>query len=485
MAMNERWTDPSLFLNDDFYLSTPLARRLYHEIAAPLPILDYHCHLPPRDIAENRSFDNLAEAWLEGDHYKWRLMRANGVAEDLVRGPADPRERFRAFARTLPMAPGNPVFLWAHLELLRYFGIREPLCETSADRIWAAARERLSGWGCRDIIRQSGVEALCTTDDPADDLSWHRRIRESQEDGSAGAFRTRVRPAFRPDRAMNLEADGYGDWLDRLASAAGMEGGIGDCAGLQLALSRRMDAFGAEGCCLSDHALAWVPGLAEGEAFPDDAELDGLFQRRLSGVRPAAAECDRFRLGLLVWLGREVAARGWTFQLHIGALRNNHSRAFRVAGPDSGYDAIADRPLARPLAALLDRLALEEALPRTILYSLNPGDTIVLASLAGCFQDSVPGKVQVGSAWWFNDTREGMWQQLTVTAEQGLLGRFVGMLTDSRSFFSYPRHEVFRRLLCERLGAYAASGELPADPECLRPVVEGVCVRNARELLGI
>ena len=463
------------FIHDDFLLTTPAARRLYHEHAAPEPILDYHCHLPPVDIASNRRFRNLFEIWLEGDHYKWRAMRANGIDERYCTGDAPPFEKFQAWAATVPYTLRNPLYHWTHLELSRYFGIDEPLNESTAARIWDQANERLASpeYSTQGILNKFRVTALCTTDDPADDLAAHRTL-------AACPLPTAVLPAFRPDRALAVhEPAAFNGWVERLAAGSGTE--IGNFTAFLDALCGRVDFFHAQGCRLSDHGLEQSPSH-----FCNESAAAAIFDQARAGVAATREERGQFTTFLLLFLGRLYAEKSWTMQLHLGALRGCNTRLLARLGADTGFDSIGDFPQASALAAFLDRLDQDNRLPRTIIYNLNPADNYVIAGLIGNFQDgSTPGKIQMGSAWWFLDQKEGMEWQLNALSNLGLLSRFVGMVTDSRSFMSYPRHEYFRRTLCQLLGRDVASGELPDDDALLAPLVRNLCHRNARDFLGL
>ena len=458
------------FIHDNFLLGTPAARRLYHEVAAPEPIFDYHCHLPPGDLAGNRQFDNLFEIWLQGDHYKWRAMRANGVAEHLITGDADPFDKFKAWAATVPYTLRNPLYHWTHLELQRYFGITELLNEASAERIWQQANERLATpeLSVHGILEKFRVSTVCTTDDPADDLRAHAALAGS-------SLPTRVLPAFRPDAVLNVHRpEALNAWVPRLEAAAGTS--VGTLSDLLDALCQRHDFFHAHGCRLSDH------GLERCHADPcTEGEAANIFAAARGGRAASPEEHARFASYLLVFLGRLYAESGWTMQLHLGALRNTNTRLLRAAGPDTGFDSVGDFPQAATLAALLDRLDAGDALPKTVLYNLNPADNYVFASMIGNFQDgSLPGKVQFGSGWWFLDQKEAMGWQLNALSNLGLLSRFVGMVTDSRSFMSYPRHEYFRRVLCDLVGRDLEAGELPDDEGLVDSLVRNICHENAR-----
>jgi glucuronate isomerase len=462
------------FMDEDFLLTTKTSRDLFHGVAEGLPIIDYHCHLSPREIAEDKRFKNLTEAWLYGDHYKWRAMRINGIEEPLVTGPADDYERFLAWAGTVPMLVGNPLFHWAHLELKRYFGIEDVLTPSTAPDVWKRANAKLteSGMGAQGLIARSRVKVVCTTDDPADSLQWHAKIQEN------AALPFRVYPAWRPDKALNIDKPGFPAYVRTLGEAAGAE--IRDWPGLLAALGPRLEFFRAMGCRASDHAFEYLPFA---QCSGDEAA--GIFARALAGGQIAREEADKYRTALMLWLGERYAEMGWAMQLHVGAARNLNTRMFRLLGPDTGYDAAADHALSENLAALLDALELRDKLPKTILYTLNPKDNYVIATALGSFQGGgVPGKVQFGSAWWFNDHLGGMERQMRDLADTGLLSRFVGMLTDSRSFLSYTRHEYFRRLLCDMLGRWVENGECPDDPAMLEPIVRGVCHENAERYFG-
>jgi glucuronate isomerase len=463
------------FIHEDFLLQTRTARRLYHNFAEEEPIFDYHCHLAPKDIAENRQFKNLFELWLEGDHYKWRAMRANGVSERYITGDAEPFEKFRAWAATVPHTLRNPLYHWTHLELKRYFGIDELLDEDSAVRAWKRANAQLAGSDLttQGILKKFNVTTLCTTDDPVDDLSHHEAL-------AAGDLTTRVLPAFRPDKALALhQPEVFGTWLKRLEEAA--DRNIRNLDSFLEALHRRHDLFHAQGCRLSDHGL----GQACAD-FPSDKAAAAIFTKALRGKPVSTEEHRQFASFMMLFFGQLDAEKGWVKQLHLGALRNTNTRLLTQLGPDTGFDSIGDWPQAASLAAYLNRLDQENALPRTIIYNVNPADNYVFGTMIGNFQDgSIPGKVQWGSAWWFLDQREGMEWQLNALSNLGLLSRFVGMITDSRSFMSYPRHEYFRRVLCTLLGRDVENGELPDDDALLGPMVRNICYRNAESYFAM
>jgi glucuronate isomerase len=463
------------FIHEDFLLSTAASRRLYHQYAAAEPILDYHCHLPPQDVAADRRFRNLAEIWLEGDHYKWRAMRANGVAERYCTGDATPEEKFQAWARTVPNTLRNPLYHWTHLELKRYFGIDELLDEKSASRIWEKANAALAGpdLTAHGILGKFHVKAVCTTDDPIDDLSCHKAI-------AASKLATKVFPTFRPDKALNVHLpEVFNPWVARLEAAGNTA--IGSFQAFTDALRQRHDFFHSVGGRLSDHGL----NHAYGE-FATDTEAAGIFDRARKGQAANPEEQRRFAGNLMLLFGRLDAEKGWTKQLHLGARRNNNTRRFQEIGADVGFDSIGDWPQADALGSYLDRLDREKALPKIVIYNLNPADNYVIATMVGNFQDgAIAGKIQFGSGWWFLDQKEAMQWQMNALSNCGLLSRFLGMLTDSRSFMSYPRHEYFRRVLCDLLGRDMESGEIPNDDALVGPMVKNICYGNVRDFLGL
>jgi len=463
------------FIHKDFLLTTRAARRLYHEFAADEPIFDYHCHLPPRDIAENRQFKNLFEIWLEGDHYKWRAMRANGVVERFCTGKAEPFEKFRAWASTVPHTLRNPLYHWTHLELKRYFDIDELLDESSALRIWKRANQLLAGpeLSTQGILKKFKVTTLCTTDDPTDDLKYHESIAKS-------GIATRVLPAFRPDKALGVnQPEPFRQWVNKLAESANVD--VRNFATFLDALRARHDFFHAWGCRLSDHGLNQC--CAD---FGAEKEAAAIFDRALRGRAAPPEAHSRFAACLMLFFGRLDAEKGWVKQLHLGPLRNNNTRRLKQLGPDTGFDSIGDFPQAAALARYLDRLGEENALPKTIIYNINPADNYVFGTMIGSFQDgTVPGKIQWGSGWWFLDQKEGMEWQLNALSNLGLLSRFVGMVTDSRSFMSYPRHEYFRRVLCNLIGRDVENGEIPDDDELLGPMIRNICYHNAEHYTNL
>ena len=442
------------FMDRDFLLCSETAKHLYHDYAADMPIIDYHCHLDPREICEDRQFENITQVWLGGDHYKWRLMRSAGVEEKYITGDASDREKFQKWAETLALAIGNPLYHWSHLELRNYFGYDE--------EVWQLCNEKLKSLSARKLIVSSKVKALCTTDDPADTLEWHRKLAEDE------SFPVKVLPSFRPDRALGIEKPDYLDYLKRL-------GEITSFAQLAEILKERLSFFVSLGCRVSDHGMESVP-----YAPADEAVIEAIFQKRLRGELPSACEQEQFRTALLLELGREYHRLGVVMQLHFGVIRDNSHRVFRALGPDAGIDSIGDAPSIKELAAFLGALDDTGELPKTILYSLNPNDNAALVTVMGAFQTGeAVGKLQHGSAWWFNDHKQGMIDQLTTLAADGFLAGFVGMLTDSRSFLSYARHEYFRRILCDLIGGWVENGEYPKKDEALRRIVEGVCYTNA------
>ncbi len=466
------------FLTETFLLETETARGLYFNEAAPQPIYDYHCHLDPREIAQNRRFRNLFEIWLAGDHYKWRAMRSNGVAERFCTGDASDREKFDAFVATVPYALRNPLHHWSHLELLRYFGIDALVCPENADAIWDQANARLAEpeFDVRGILKRNKVAVIGTTDDPTDSLEHHRALAAQGQQG----FDTRVYPTFRPDKALAVgQPEAFNAWCGRLAAAADAD--IPSFAAFLDALKKRHDFFHAQGCRLSDHGLESCF-----HAECSDAEAAAIFDRARAGQAAAPDEARQFGAYLMLFFGRLDAARGWTKQLHLGAQRNNNARLLKALGPDTGFDSIGDFPQARALAFYLNALDATNELPKTVLYNLNPADNYAMAAMIGNFQDgTIPGKVQFGGGWWFLDQAEGMTWQLNALSNLGLLRRFVGMLTDSRSFLSYTRHEYFRRLLCNLIGNDVEKGLLPRDEKLLGALVREVCFENARAYFGL
>jgi len=468
------------FLDADFLLSTETSRRLYHEYAEKLPIFDYHCHLPVAEVAANRQFENLTAVWLAGDHYKWRAMRAFGVEERLITGDAPDWDKFAAWAETVPYTVRNPLYHWTHMELKDPFGVSGTLLgPATAREIWDHCNALLSRkeFHARGLMEHFDVRVVCTTDDPTDDLLHHRRLAEELE---AGTFAIRVLPAFRPDKAMAVEnPKDFLSWLNRLEKAADLP--VGDYPSFLEALRRRHRYFHSLGCRLSDHGIE-QPYAAQ----YTEKEVAGIFKKTRAGGSPTAEEIIKFKSAVLFELAVMDAQAGWTQQLHFGALRNNSSRMYAAVGPDSGFDAMGDFEIARALVRLLDRLDSAQSLAKTIVYTLNPRDNELAASILGSFQDgSVAGKMQLGSAWWFNDQLDGMKRQMEALSNIGLISQFVGMLTDSRSFLSYPRHEYFRRLLCDIFGRDVEAGLLPGDIPHLGGIVGDICWNNAVGYFGI
>jgi len=449
------------FIHEDFMLQNEVAKRLYHEYAEKLPIIDYHCHLSPKEIAENHRFSNVTELMLGGDHYKWRAMRSAGVEEDYITGTADPREKFRKWAWVVSLLIGNPLYHWTHLELKRYFGIDKTLSPETADEMYDICNERLKedAFCAQELIRRSGVEALCTTDDPLDDLAFHKEL--------AGTFPVKVLPTFRPDKAIHIDRDTFLPYMERT--------GVKTLDALKSFMLSRLDYFQEAGCRLADHGLDDMVPYAEGDA----AEV---FKKARAGEVITAQEAEIYKTDMSLFFGKEYAKRGWVMQLHIGAMRNNNTVMFHKLGPDAGFDSLNDNAIARPLSRLLDGMEREDLLPKTILYTLHPKDNYVLGTMLGNFQKAPHfGKIQFGSGWWFNDQRDGMEAQMRSLANLGMLASFVGMLTDSRSLLSYPRHEYFRRILCNLIGTWVVNGEFPEDDKQLRIIVEGICYKNAKK----
>ena len=462
------------FITEDFLLSNDVDRELYHDYAAREPIHDYHCHLPSDQIAANKTFRNLYEVWLAGDHYKWRAMRSNGISEKFCTGDASDYDKFLAFARTVPRTLRNPLYHWTHLELKKYFGVTDLLDESTAKQIWNTANAQLADMPVAKIMHRSRVTVVCTTDDPTDSLEHHRKIRHDRK------LKTRVYPTWRPDKALAVDQPvAFNAWTDKLSAASGID--CNNFANFLVALEQRHEFFHKNGCRLSDHGLSYC--------YADDcteAEAAQTFSDARSGDQVSCDQADAFRSFLMIFFGELDAVRGWVKQIHLGALRNNNTRLLRTLGPDTGFDSIGDWPQADTISRYLDKLDQNNRLPKTILYNLNPADNYVLATMIGNFQDgTVPGKIQFGSGWWFLDQKEGMESQINALSQLGLLSRFVGMLTDSRSFVSYPRHEYFRRILCNMIGRDVVNGELPRDMKLLGGMVRDISYRNAKTYFGL
>ena len=462
------------FMDKDFLLSTPTAQELYHDFAAKVPVLDYHCHINPQEIAEDRKFENITQVWLGGDHYKWRQMRSNGVEERYITGDAPDREKFQKWAETLEKAIGNPLFHWSHLELQRYFGYTGVLNGDTAEEVWNLCNAKLqeASMSARNLILQSNVTLICTTDDPADDLKWHKMLAEDE------SFPVQVLPAWRPDKAMNLEKPDYGQYLETLAEAANMD--IQSFEDLKAALKSRMAFFNEMGCRASDHGLEYVMYV-----LASDEEVEAVFQKRLNEETVTREEELKFKTAFMLFVAGEYAKMGWAMQLHYGCKRDNNTDMYEKLGPDTGFDCINNYAPSGQIADYLNALNAEGNLPKTVIYSLNPNDDEAIGTIIGCFQNSdAVGKIQQGSAWWFNDHKTGMTKQMTSLANLGLLGNFIGMLTDSRSFLSYPRHEYFRRILCEMIGNWVENGEYPKDMKMLERIVKGISYNNAVRYFG-
>ena len=453
------------FINEDFMLTTKTAKKLFYDYAKDLPIIDYHCHLVPEKIANNYQFKNVADLMLGGDHYKWRQMRTLGVDEKYTTGNATDYEKWEKWAETLPMAIGNPLFHWTQLELKRYFDVDEILTPDSAKAIWDKCNSCLETeeYRARGLIEMSGVEALCTTDDPADDLMYHKQIKES-------GFKTKVLPTMRPDKLVEIGKETFLPYIEAIS--------VKDYDSLKKWLVEKISFFNSMGCKLSDHALEYVP-FKKGDA-------KAVFEKRVNGGEITREEEEIFKTDVLSLCASEYVKLGWTMQVHIGALRNNNTRMYNLLGADVGFDSINDLCIAEKLSAFLNNLEMEEILPKTILYVLNPKDNYVIGTMLGNFQKGpYKGKIQFGSGWWFNDQKDGMREQMKALANLGLLSTFVGMLTDSRSFISYTRHEYFRRIMCSLIGEWVEAGEYPDNPELLKKIVQGISYYNAKEYLDL
>ncbi len=465
------------FMDKDFLLETETAKKLYHEHAAKMPIIDYHCHINPQEIAEDRRYDSITQVWLGGDHYKWRAMRCNGVPECDITGAkdTDPYRTFERWAETLPKAIGNPLYHWTYLELKKYFGITEPLNAKSAKKIYDACNERLKAedMSVRGIIDQSNVKLICTTDDPADTLEWHKKIAADP------TCKVKVLPAMRPDKAMNIQKPGFAEYVKQLGGMAGME--IKTFADMKKALHNRIDFFNEMGCRASDHALDYATYESATEQ-----ELEAIFAKGLAGEALTEKEIAAYKTAVLLAVAEKYTEYGWVMQIHFGCIRDNNTEWYNKLGPDTGFDAVSNSHGVDDLGKLMDAMAQNHTLPKMVLYSLNQYDNEAIVTLAGCFQVNgvCPSQVQIGSAWWFNDTKTGMEKQLTDLANLGTLGNFIGMLTDSRSFLSYTRHEYFRRILCNWIGSLVENGEYHADMETLGQMVEDISYNNTVRFFG-
>jgi glucuronate isomerase len=464
------------FMNEDFLLENEPAKTLFHQYAAHMPIVDYHCHINPAEMYKNKQFTDIAEAWLGGDHYKWRLMRIRGVSERLITGDAPGWEKFQAFAEVLPRSVGNPVYHWTHLELKRFFGCDMTLNPDTARDIWNFCNDRLvnnNDLRVRGIISKAGVKAIITTDDPADSLEWHRKLAGDK------TFETKVFPGWRPDAVMNIEESGFVRYVKRLEDVSGIK--IANYSDLKNALKNRLEFFIAHGCRACDHgiqSIVYAPA-AEGQ-------INDVFVRRMRGGTLNDDEMALYRYGMLLFLAKEYSKMNWVMEIHLGAVRNVNSVMFEKLGPDSGYDYADNVSGMTGVGRFFDELEVAGKLPKTLVFSINPADNLSISTLAGCFhQEGIKGKVQQGSAWWFNDTFGGMEQQIKSFAEEGVLADYVGMLTDSRSFLSYARHEYFRRILCNIIGEWVDSGKYPEDMYTLGGIVQDICFNNAMSYFNI
>lgn len=462
------------FMGNDFLLSTETAKTLYHEYAEKMEIVDYHCHINPQEIAKDRKFENITQLWLGGDHYKWRQMRSNGIDESFITGDASDWEKFEKWAQTLEKAIGNPLYHWSHLELQRYFGYMGHLCGETAKEVWELCNEKLQedSMSVRNLIRKSHVTTICTTDDPIDTLKWHQEIAADD------TFEVAVLPAWRPDKAMNIEKPDFLEYIEKLGKASGIH--IQNFGTLMEALKNRMEYFDQQGCRVCDHALEYVM-----YAPAEEQEIEEIFAVRVAGA-PVSREAElKYKTAFMIAVGREYHKLGWVMQLHYGCKRDNNVFRFNQLGADTGYDCINNYAPSSEMADFLNALNATDQLPKTILYSLNPNDNASIGTIIGCFQDpTAAGKIQHGSAWWFNDHKTGMTEQMISLANLGLLGNFIGMLTDSRSFLSYTRHEYFRRILCELLGGWVENGEYPDDMQVLGKMVEDISYNNAMGYFG-
>jgi glucuronate isomerase len=463
------------FINENFLLRNKISQKLYHSYAAKMPIYDYHCHLNPQEIAEDKKYKNITEIWLSGDHYKWRAMRAYGIDEKYITGSATSIEKFLKWAETVSYAIGNPLYHWTHLELKRYFNIQQILNKDSAEKIWQQCNKKLhqNNFSAKNIIKNSKVKVICTTDDPINNLEYHQQIAHDKK------FTTKVLPTFRPDKALQINQPNFVEWIDKLSKVVNQP--IGNLADLQAALNSRIEYFHKYGCRISDHAmdpLVYIP--------TDEQKVEQIFARGLMRENLSDKETYQYRTFIMQFLGHRYAKYKWTMQLHVNTIRNVNNKMLHQLGPDTGFDAIRDDKLSVSLANFLDALNKTDQLPKTILYSLNPTDNATLAALIGCFQEGgIKGKIQFGSAWWLNDHIDGMRAQLKTLANIGMLSGFVGMLTDSRSFLSYTRHEYFRRTLCQLIGKWVKNNELPNDISWLGKIVQDICYNNADNYFGI
>ena len=461
------------FLDKDFLLSTEMAKTLYHDYAENMPILDYHCHINPQEICEDRKFENITQVWLGGDHYKWRQMRSNGVDEKYITGDGTDREKFQAWAETMPKLIGNPLYHWSHLELRRYFGYEGYLNGDTAEEVWNLCNAKLQedSMTVRNLIKQSNVTLICTTDDPVDSLEWHKKLAEDT------TFDVQVLPAWRPDKAMNVEKPTFAAYMAQLSKVSGIE--VKDFASLKEALKNRMDFFTSMKCCVSDHALEYVM-----YAPATEDEVNAIIAKSLKGEAVSKEEELKYKTEFMLFVAKEYAKRNWVMQLHYGCKRDNNAYMFEKLGADTGYDCINNYAPSAQMADFLNALSATNDIPKTIIYSLNPNDNASIGTILGCFQEKFLGKIQQGSAWWFNDHKVGMTDQMVSLANLGCLGNFIGMLTDSRSFLSYTRHEYFRRVLCALVGGWVENGEYPADMKSLESIIKGISYNNAVQYFG-
>lgn len=460
------------FLDKDFLLNNETAKKLYNDYVANMPIIDYHCHINPKEIAEDKKYDNITQVWLYGDHYKWRAMRSCGIEERFITGDASDYEKFVKWAETLPSLIGNPLYHWTHLELKKYFGYEGILSKQTAEQVWDLCNEKLKDMSVRDIIKSSDVEIICTTDDPVDSLEYHKKIAEDK------SFDVKVLPAFRPDKAMNIENNDFTDYINTLSQVSQTD--INSYAELKKAIIKRIEFFNNSECKVSDHALEYIMFNKT-----DDKEIEEIFKKRINDSLLTLEDVEKFKTAMMLFLAREYSRCNWVMQIHYGTLRNNNTKMFEILGPDTGFDCISTKDSSANLARILDELEKSDDLPKTIIYSLNPNDDAMICTVIGCFQDEgIKNKIQHGSAWWFNDTKFGMEKQLKNLATLSVFGNFVGMLTDSRSFLSYTRHEYFRRILCNVIGDWVENGEYPDDEEQLKIIVENICYKNAKEYFG-
>ena len=460
------------FMDKDFLLSNEISKKLYHDFSSNMPIIDYHCHINPQEIAEDKKFENITQVWLGGDHYKWRQMRSNGVEEKYITGDATDREKFQKWAETLEKAIGNPLYHWSHLELQRYFGFYGNLNGDTAEEVWNICNEKLKTMSARSIMKDSNVELICTTDDPIDDLKYHIAIKEDE------TFDIKVLPTWRPDKAIAIEKVDFVDYIAKLSEVSEIE--INSFDTWKQAITKRIEFFNEVGCRISDHGLLYIPYV---EA--DEKTVDEIFKKRLDGEILTENEELQYKTACMLYCGAEYSRLGWAMQLHFGVPRDNNTKIFNKLGVDTGFDGIYNRVSIDQLSSYLNALNKEDNLPKTILYSLNPVDNAAIGTLIGCFQEAgVCGKIQQGSAWWFNDHKTGMIEQMTSLANLGLLGNFIGMLTDSRSFLSYTRHEYFRRIMCELIGGWVANGEYPNDEKVLERMIKNISHDNALNYFG-